>query len=524
MPIPTPTTVRERAVLLEKAKVDAQFRAKLRAQAAADPVFFINTFLWTFDPRPTAPEPDLPFLLEPFQVDLIHRYEQALAEHDDVIVEKSRDMGVTWLTLAWILYGWIFRPGFQALIGSYTEDLVWNKALDSHFGKLEYMLQRLPGWLRPRGFSFEKHFRKLRLTHPGNGPDAALRGNTIRGASATGRFGRQGRYTVVYIDEAGFWEDFSSAWRAAGSTTKTRIAVSTPNGMNSWGKLVHHPGMQRKRVTLHWSLSPRHDQAWYEAECARLVNEEDIAQELEISYHRSQRGRVYPAWDHVEIGTYDYDPRWATFVSWDFGLDTTALIWWQRDPVTGQVRMLDCYRNSQKPIDFYVPFVTGEVTGDNPYLRDYSADELAKMTVHAQWGTAIHYGDPSVTQRDLASGRSPHEILREHGIYVFTNPAARDHKTRKRFTELGLRGLQVNVPDDPDNPVSCAGVDDAMRLYHYPARNPDAQRTSEINRPVHDDSSHFATAVEYFFVNLPPHRRATHPESYTEAAIYDSLI
>lgn len=508
MPVPIPRTYRDRALINERCKTDAAFRAIVIEQCAADVAFFCNVFCHTYDPRPTAPMPEMPFLLYPFQVDFLRRIDKAAADLDDLLVEKSRDMGVTWCVMVYCLHGWLFRRGFQALLGSRKQDLVDDGTFDSHFGKLEFMLRRLPGYLLPSGFSFDKHRMKLRLKNP-NKADATVRGNAIKGESANAEFARQGRYTLVFVDEAAFWFDFQKAWRAAASTTKTRVGVSTPNGMNSWGRLVHLPNMARKLIRLHWRLHPLHDQAWYEAECNRIGIPEDIAQELDISYTLSTRGRVYTVWDKCLFGVYPRMTDWTSYVSWDFGLDSVAIVWWQRNPMDGQLRVIDCYKNAQKPIDFYIPFVTGELWPDaSPeaaYNAEYTTDEVAKITVHGTWGRAVHYGDPNVNSRTVTSGKSVQDILSKHGLYIHTNDAANDFPTRKRFTELGIRGLQVNVPQD-GSPIGAYGVDDAMRAARYPTRSAEAQITSAPALPVHDDSSHYRTAVEFFFVNLPAHR------------------
>lgn len=525
MQLETPWTARERSLIHERCVADPRYREAVIQRAAEDRIFFCNLFLFTFDPRPSASQPQLPFILYDFQAAYVRRCEQAIRDQDDLLTEKSRAMGWTWLMLGpLVLWDWLFTPGCQILIGSRKEDLVDNRTLDSHFGKLEYMIAQLPGWFARAvlpGFEMAKHRQRLKLINP-NLRDPARRGNSIRGESANAQFARSGRYTYVIFDEAAFWEYFQAAWRAAGMTTKTRLAGSTPNGLNAYGKLIQAPENQSRRVTLHWRLHPKYDDAWYEAECRRLVSPEDIAQELDISYTRSVHGRVYPSWDTCQFGAYRYEPTWFTYCSWDAGLDTVALIWWQRDPVSGQVRMLDCYHNRQQPIDFYVPFVTGELPANSPYLRSYTSDELAKITVHAGWSKAIHFGDPSLEQRDVGSGKSPADVLREHGIYVLVSKQ-NDFKTRKRVTDLGLIGLQVNCPED-GGPVGCETVDEAMRLARYRERNPDAQYTSDVSLPVHDASSHFRTAVEYFFMNLPPRRRAGRPQSYVATDAYAKII
>lgn len=488
-----PRNVRDRARIVQGCLRSAEFRAAVLERCSEDPVFWIDTFAWTFDPRPTAPQPELPFFLYPFQEDLVRWLDERFRRNEDGVIDKSRDMGVTWTVLSWLFWSWLFRPGFVALVGSRKEDLVDNRTLDSHFGKLEYLLRRLPGWMTPKGFDYRKHRQFLKLINPSNG-------SVLIGESANAQFSRQGRYSVVFFDEAAFWPDLSSAWRAAGSATNCRIAVSTPNGQNFFYRLVSSGRYPHLRI--HWSLHPLKDEAWYEQQKARMTVEE-LAQEVDLSYQRSVTGLVYPTWRDVPKGNYPPVEGWPLYASIDFGVaDPTAIIWWQRDPVTKRVRMIDCYANNGKPIDFYVPFLTGEIPSGWPH--EYTHHEREKIAIHATWGRPVIFGDPAGAQRSQESARSVFDRLREFGIYIVTNTKANDFYSRKVATELGLRDLEVHI--DPGGVIDCSPVDEAMSNARFPDVNPDSQRTQLPLRPVDNWTSHFRTAVEYFFVNLPAHR------------------
>jgi len=520
----TPTSAKQRALIWDRCAHDQKFRQRVIAQCKEDSVFFINAFIWSFDPRPDAVVAETPFILYPFQVDLIRKLDAAVAGLDDLLIEKSRDMGGTWTIIAWAVHGWLFRPGWQGLLGSRKEKLVDDRTIDSHFGKIDFILRHLPGWfLRDvlPGFREDKHRQKLKLVNPSKVYPGCY-GNALKGESSNEEFGRAGRQTFIFFDEAAFFKAFSDAWRAAAQTTRTRIGLSTPRGMNAWGRLIHRPENQHRRVTLHWRLHPLHDDAWYARECKRLVLAEDIAQELDLNYQRSTRGLVYPQWEQCEFGVYDYNPKHRLFCSWDFGLDGTALIWWQRDPVSGQVTMLDAYEAENRPLSWFIPFVKGELPEDPKQAREYTPDELAKITVHSTWGLAIHYGDPSVNQRNVKDGKSPADLLKEYGIFVFSNAAANDFKSRRRVTLEGLRTLRVNLPGE-GAPVGCEIVDDAMRLAKFQERDEDSQSSNEPN-PVHDGTSHLRSSVEFFYVNLPPHSSFKRPDSTRSTRVYDHFL
>lgn len=216
------------------------------------PLAFIND-LYTFDPRPGKGK--LPFHLYKFQIDYAIELIYCIQNGEEIFVEKSRDMGASWVTLAVILWCWIFLPNFQALIGSRKEDLVDNGLVDSLFGKFDYMLKYLSFDL-----TFDPSSDKVRtymkLVNP-------LNGNSISGESANPNFGRQGRYSVSMLDEIAFWPQQQSSWEGVGESTRTRIAITTPSEYPSFAKTLRNSGLIPVK-TLHWKDHPDKDQKWYE--------------------------------------------------------------------------------------------------------------------------------------------------------------------------------------------------------------------------------------------------------------------
>jgi len=495
-----PPTLRERALLTVKAQRDPKVRNAIVERCAKDPLFFINFACWTFDPRKE--NPHIPFILYPYQQDLVLWLEERLQNKEDGVIDKSRDMGVSWVVMAWITWHWLFDDSFQALIGSRAEHQVDNRLIDSHFGRLEYIVSRLPSFLKPPDFSFQKHRTHMKLVNPN-------RGSAIKGEASHSNFGRQGRFNVVFFDELAFWdkERQFAAWRSASEATRTRIAVSTPNGADNLFYQLVHEG-KTPHIRIHWSLHPEKDQAWYEKQRQRLTDAE-LAAEIDISYHAAESELVYPEWRDVPLVEAEYDPGSPLYVSWDFGFDTTACIWWQRDPKTGKITCLDAVERKGVTVDWFIPFFTGEIPENRLHL--YTVDDRAKVAAHRGWGHAVHFGDPAGANRHVGTGLSVLDVLREHGIYVYTNNKARDFVTRRHMTAMGLRETVCNVSDGP---VSAAIVDERMK----------AARKDKNGKPIHDVTSHIRSAVEYFFVNLPPFRRLQKPEPAKKVMRYDALF
>ena len=66
-----------------------------------DPCYFFNYLLWTYNPR--LDEPHLPFILYPYQTKFVKDVVQSIENETDVWIEKSRDMGFSWLILVILL-------------------------------------------------------------------------------------------------------------------------------------------------------------------------------------------------------------------------------------------------------------------------------------------------------------------------------------------------------------------------------------------------------------------------------------
>lgn len=490
-----PATLETRVLLHLAAESHPPLRKLILDRCRVDYEFFIDYFIDTFDPRPRTGN-DRPFLLYDFQRDALRTIHEHVEHPSDLVIEKSRDMGITWLILAYVFWRWLFDSGFSAHLGSLKESEVDNRSISSLFGKIDYMIRRLPGWMMPEGFREKRHRKKLHLEHP----DPA-RNNLISGESSNPDFSRSGRHTMIVMDEGAGWDYFEEAWMAASQTSPCRIAISTPKGKNAFWRVVSSGKIDV--LTLHWTLHPHKDQAWYDEQKSRMTDEE-VAQELDISYERSASGVVYPGWLDVPKGNYPFEKGWPLWISIDFGLrDDTALVVWQRNPENQRFRAIDCYSNSGKPIDFYVPFLTGEINSEHQDW--YTQSDLAWISERSLWGPAIIYGDPAGKQRAQTDGRSVIDVLRsEYGVNVVTNDYARDFPTRKRMTELGLRTLDVNLP-------ACNRLDAAMQNARFPERRIDASASQNV-RPLNDWTGHYRTAVEFFFVNVPMNQPARRPK------------
>jgi len=90
------------------------------------PVEFITQWGMTFDPRNVeiGLPATVPFLLFPKQAEFITWLRDRWLGREDGLAEKSRDMGVSWLCVAFAAWMWLFHTGTVIGFGSRKEEYV----------------------------------------------------------------------------------------------------------------------------------------------------------------------------------------------------------------------------------------------------------------------------------------------------------------------------------------------------------------------------------------------------------------
>ena len=266
----------------------SELRAVQYKMCANDILYWVNLYAATYDPRKNPST--IPFITYPYEDKLILDLVDAIENQKDILIEKSRDMGVSWCVLLVFTWFWCFRgEGFDFLVGSRKEqyiDQIGN--MSTLMEKVRFLIRNMPTWMRPKGFEFKTHSNYLKIVNP---QTKAI----ITGEATNNNFSRSGRFRAIMLDEFAFWECDEQAWRASADSSNCRIVVSTPFGFNNkFAQLrwIDPPCM--KIVTLHWKLHPEKDQAWYENECQRRGHDSvAIAQELDINYEGSAEGVMF---------------------------------------------------------------------------------------------------------------------------------------------------------------------------------------------------------------------------------------
>src|SRR5688572_24096176 len=88
--------LRYRREIIELGSKSKLARDEIKLACERDPVWFIDTFLYGFNPKDESELPERPFITYTFQEALVHKMEAAIGKHD-LLVPKSRAVGGTYI-------------------------------------------------------------------------------------------------------------------------------------------------------------------------------------------------------------------------------------------------------------------------------------------------------------------------------------------------------------------------------------------------------------------------------------------
>lgn len=263
-----------------------ELMAYYRAGNYAD---FINDFGVTHDPRnadvglPTI----IPFVLFPKQREYITWLIERWHRREPGLCEKSRDMGVSWLSMALSATLCILHEGIAIGVGSRKTEYVDKiGTLKPLLPKARMFIEHLPEEFRGKWVAW-RDAPYMRVTIPQTG-------SMITGEGGDD-IGRGDRTTFYIVDEAAHLPRPDLVDAALSATTNCRIDVSSVNGMLNPFARKRHKG-EISVFVFDWHDDPRKDQAWYDKQC-RELDAVVVAQEIDRDYSASVSGIVIPgAW------------------------------------------------------------------------------------------------------------------------------------------------------------------------------------------------------------------------------------
>jgi hypothetical protein len=273
----------------------------LKAYYKTRPAEFVATWCDTYDPRKAIEGgmSRMPFVPFPKQVELIEFLYAVLMGQVAALIEKSRDMGATWICVSLSNWLWLFWAGAAVGWGSRKEQLVDKIGdPDSIFEKIRMQLLGFPREFWPQGFDPKHHASYMKLVNPENGA-------TITG-EAGDNIGRGGRKLIYFKDESAHYERPERIEAALADNTNVQVDISSVNGI---GNVFHRrreagvvwvPGAKLERrvanvFIMDWRDHPAKDQAWHDERRAKAEAdglEHIMAQEVDRNYAAALQGVI----------------------------------------------------------------------------------------------------------------------------------------------------------------------------------------------------------------------------------------
>ena len=290
-----------------------------------NPAQFIIDWGVTYDPRnverglPAV----IPMLLFPRQEDWINWLMLKWKTQTPCLTEKSRDMGLSWTTVALASTLCLFYNDLQIGFGSRKEEYVDKTGSPkSLFYKARMFLANLPVEFRG-GWDEKKHAPHMRISFPKTK-------STMTG-EAGDNIGRGDRASMYFVDEAAFLERPLIIDASLSQTTNCRIDLSSVNGMGNPFATKRHSWDSDRIFTFHWRDDPRKDDDWYQKQCRDIDNPVIVAQEIDLNYNASKSGILIPnEWvqaainAHLKLGIKPTGARLGGFDVADEGKDKLA--------------------------------------------------------------------------------------------------------------------------------------------------------------------------------------------------------
>jgi len=197
-----------------------------------------------------------------------------------------------------------------------------------------------------------------------------------------------------------------------------------------------------------------------------------------------------PAREHLVFGEFDpaahvcrveYGRELPTYRAIDFGYAAPFVCLWIQLTPGGEVRVLDEYVRSRRPITHHAAEILRRDPGGGG-----DSGRLGPPVVAT-------YVDPAGRAREATSGAACTELLAAAGIPCSWRASTIAEGLELIRAALAPAGGPARLKIHP----RCRRLIDALRSYHYPA--PGSNLPADV--PVKDGPDHLIDALRYFFVN-----------------------
>jgi hypothetical protein len=220
----------------------------------------------------------------------------------------------------------------------------------------------------------------------------------------------------------------------------------------------------------------------------------DLAKEVDISYDTSVSWAVYPLMHQmIKIEDVQYRANLPVYTGWDFGLDMLAVIMCNVDLRQRQVYIFDAIQRENWDLLSFCGLVLWRPIYENNWK--YSDQDWDVMERTRAYKYTEHFWDPyNIDNRNVISqNKTIRWELRKVWIEVYTN---RKSTVEERIREVTLEMWNIHVEKTLYEFIT------AIEQSKYPQKPDNSQATTGGTKPVHNEFSHFRTALEYLIDNL----------------------
>jgi len=222
-----------RKKLLIASENDVGMQKDLMSACASSLKYWVNAFVMTyhqFDVNPEtggrieAPQTHVPFITWDIQDAAFDKLEWCLHNGKDILFDKSRDMGASWICVVFLHWLWLFRDNSQLLEMSRVREYVDQTGnMKTLFQKHDYINDWLPEWMvPPQCHPGQKHRTKMHMLN-------ILNQSCIDGESTTEHAASGDRRLIILLDEFAKVANDVQIRSATRDAALMRIVNSTPS-------------------------------------------------------------------------------------------------------------------------------------------------------------------------------------------------------------------------------------------------------------------------------------------------------
>ncbi len=251
------------------------------------------------------------------------------------------------------------------------------------------------------------------------------------------------------------------------------LFIGTPKGNNHFKDLFDRADKEEGWAALQFKASETNLIDEEELRSARKeMGDDKFNQEFECSFNAAVEGSYYgkiigELEEKNRMCEITRDDLCQTYVAWDLGMgDSTAL--WVAQNAGQEVRLMDYVENHGQGLDWYVN-----------WLKDN------------KWETAEQLLPHDVAVRELGTGKSRLEVLRESGLNVKVLP--------RLSVDDGIQSVRRLLPRCWFNIPQVKQGLDCLRNYR---REHDEKRNVFFDKPLHDWASHGSDSFRYLALGM----------------------